>query len=54
MLDRDIISVTLRRGTTPILIKATNGEKNWGFVFRITDLAGRPIPELKLSARAKE
>lgn len=54
VLDRDIIPVTLRKGTTPILIKATNGEMNWGFVFRITDMVGQPIPDLNVSARPKE
>ena len=47
-LDRDIIPVRLPRGTTPILIKVTNGLKNWGFVFRLTDARGRPLQGVKL------
>jgi hypothetical protein len=42
-LDRDIIPVRLPRGTTPLLIKVTNGLKNWGFVLRLTDAQGRPL-----------
>ncbi|NIA13989.1 MAG: hypothetical protein GWP08_07905 [Nitrospiraceae bacterium] len=48
-LDRDIVSVRLPAGTTPILLKICNGENNWGFVFRITDPAGGAIDDLRLS-----
>ncbi len=46
-LDRDIIPVTLPKGTTPILLKITNGIHNWGFIFRITDPDGRPAQGLQ-------
>lgn len=49
ILDRDIAAVTLPAGTTPILVKVCNGVNNWGFVFRMTDEAGRPITDLKFS-----
>lgn len=49
VLDREIIPVTIPKGTTPILIKICNGVLNWGFVFRITDTAGRPISDLQFS-----
>ena len=42
-LDRDIVPVTLPRGTTPIPIKVCNRGKNWGFVFRITNTDGRTL-----------
>lgn len=45
-LDRDIVPVHLPAGTTPILLKVCNNQRFWGFVFRITDAKGRPIPEL--------
>jgi len=47
ILDRDIVPVTLRKGTTPILIKVCNGMLNWGFVFRITDQKGRALEDLR-------
>lgn len=45
-LDRDIIPVHLPQGTTKILLKLTNHQKNWGFVFRVTDKQGRPLKNL--------
>lgn len=49
VLDRDIITVTLPEGKAPILIKICNGVAKWGFVFRITELDGRPAEGLKFS-----
>ena len=49
ILDRDIVTVTLPKGTVPILIKASNGVLNWGFVFRITDGKGRAMDDLSFS-----
>ncbi len=51
-LDRDVIPVTLPKGTTPILLKISNGALNWGFVFRITDAEGRAIESLRFSVPA--
>ncbi|MCP4641283.1 MAG: hypothetical protein GY851_12650 [bacterium] len=48
-LDRDIVPVTLPKGPTPILIKISNGGKNWGFVFRVTDTDGHPASGLRFS-----
>ena len=45
-LDRDIIPVRLPKGTTPLLLKITNNQANWGFVLRITDQQGRPLRNL--------
>ncbi len=50
VLDRHVVPVTLPQGTTPILLKVSNGELNWGFVFRITDADGRPLKGLRFSA----
>ena len=50
-LDRDIIPVTLPAGTTPILLKVSNGINNWGFVFRITDLEGRALKDLEYTLK---
>ncbi|HNR35976.1 MAG TPA: hypothetical protein PKO36_12405 [Candidatus Hydrogenedentes bacterium] len=47
ILDRDIIPIVLPSGKTPILVKVCNGVNNWGFVFRITDRTGNPIPDLR-------
>ncbi|MBI4558057.1 MAG: hypothetical protein HY706_10795 [Candidatus Hydrogenedentes bacterium] len=46
-LDHAILPVKLSKGTTPFLIKVTNGVHNWGFVFRITDQQGKPIGNLQ-------
>jgi hypothetical protein len=51
ILDRDIVRVALPKGTTPILLKISNGVKNWGFVFRITDAQGRLLPSLRFSVK---
>ncbi len=48
-LDREIIPVHLPRGTTPVLLKVTNNQGNWGFVFRVTDLKGHPLRNLNFS-----
>ncbi|MBN1349966.1 hypothetical protein JXJ21_11195 [candidate division KSB1 bacterium] len=52
-LDDHIIPVTLKKGTTPILLKVCNGELNWGFVFRITDTNGLPLKNARYSVRPK-
>jgi len=49
ILDRDLVQTTLPAGTTPILLKICNGEANWGFVFRITDLKGNLMNDLQFS-----
>ncbi len=51
ILDRDIVEVTIPKGTSPILLKVCNGVHNWGFVLRITDEKGRPIRSLRFHAR---
>ncbi len=51
-LDRDIIPATLPKGVSTILLKISNGQLNWGFVFRITDETGRPIRDLEFSIQA--
>jgi hypothetical protein len=48
-LDRDTVPVELPKGTTPILLKACNGEADWGFILRITDDAGNPFNDLEYS-----
>lgn len=51
ILDREILPVTLPAGTTPILMKVCNNKRDWGFVLRITDLHGRPVPGLKVGLK---
>jgi hypothetical protein len=48
ILDREILPVSLPAGTTSILLKVCNNRRDWGFVLRITDLNGRPVPGLKV------
>ncbi|MCP4640741.1 MAG: hypothetical protein GY851_09925, partial [bacterium] len=52
VLDRDVVAVRLKKGTTQVLLKVCNGALNWGFVFRITDAAGNPVEGLGYSVRA--
>ena len=49
ILDKTIIPVTLPKGTTPILLKVCNGEGNWGFIIRITDVEGNALTQLQFS-----
>jgi hypothetical protein len=48
-LDRDIASIRLPKGTTPILVKITNNRLNWGFVLRLTDAQGRALKNVSSS-----
>lgn len=52
ILDRDIFETTLPAGTTPILLKVCNGELNWGFVLRITNLKGEKIEDFRFLTAA--
>lgn len=54
ILDKNVIPVTLPAGTTPVLLKVCNGEGRWGFVFRVTDLEGRPLSNLRYSLAPPE
>jgi hypothetical protein len=49
ILDREVVPVTLPKGTTPILLKVCNGVMKWAFIFRITDEEGRPVQDLEFS-----
>jgi len=49
ILDRDIISVTLPKGKTPILPKATTGVGAWALALRFNDADGDPISNLTYS-----
>jgi len=47
--DQDRAAVELRAGWNPVLIKVDQWDGDWGFYFRVTDGAGRPIPGVRLS-----
>ena len=49
VFDRDVVHAALPAGTVPVLIKVSNGELSWGFVFRITDEQGRRMDDLGYS-----
>jgi hypothetical protein len=53
MLDRDIVTVTLPKGITPILCKATTGVGAWGITLRITDTNGDPARGLTFGYTAQ-
>lgn len=47
MPDQDIIPVSLVKGRNAIMLKVcNNGTNSWGFYFRITDMEGKPIPNI--------
>ncbi len=50
VLDRDIVTVTLPKGRTPVLAKATTGVGAWALALRFTDTSGNPIGSLSFSA----
>lgn len=47
--DREVLPITLNEGVTPLLLKVCNGKKDWGFVLRICDASGRPVPGVMVS-----
>ena len=47
VMDREVVPVTLPKGSTPILVKVCNGTLDWGFVFRITDSSGKAVAGLR-------
>lgn len=49
ILDREIMPITLKEGVTPILLKVCNAKKDWGFIFRITDAAGKVLPDVTMT-----
>jgi len=51
VLDREVLPVFLPAGSTPILMKVCNNRRDWGFVLRITDANGRPVPGLQTSLK---
>ncbi|MGQ9609597.1 MAG: hypothetical protein ACUVWN_09855 [bacterium] len=45
--DQDIIPVSFVKGRNSVMLKVCNIRTNkWGFYFRITDLEGKPIPDI--------
>jgi len=51
ILDREVVPVTLKAGTTPVLLKVCNNRKDWGFIFRITSAEGEPLGNLRFHLR---
>jgi hypothetical protein len=48
ILDKDVVPVSLPAGASPVLLKVGNLRLDWGFIFRLTDSQGRPLPDVKL------
>jgi hypothetical protein len=47
--DQDIIPVSLKSGGNQILLKVSNHTGSWGFYMRITNEAGQPYGDLRIS-----
>jgi len=45
--DELVIPVSLVAGWNPVLVKVTNGRRNWGFYFNLTDAEGQPLEALE-------
>ena len=45
--DTDIVKVQLKKGDNRFLIKVYNGGGGFGFCFRVTDMAGNPLPDVR-------
>jgi len=54
VIDQEIVPVWLGEGWNKILVKVCEKEDSWGFYFRITDLEGELIEDLKYSTEFKE
>lgn len=54
VIDQEIVPVCLDEGWNKILVKVCEKEDSWGFYFRITDLEGELIEDLKYSTEFKE
>jgi hypothetical protein len=46
--DQDIVPVHFEAGATPVLLKVSQTGGDWGFYFRITDGAGKPIQGVRV------
>ncbi len=54
VIDQEIVPVWLGEGRNKILVKVCEKEDSWGFYFRITDLEGELIEDLKFDTEFKE
>ena len=52
--DDDFADGPLLPGWNRLLLKVHNGDGNWGFLCRVTDRTGNPIPGLRFSAEDRE
>jgi hypothetical protein len=50
--DKEIVSVTLPKGTSRVEVKTNNRGGMWGIFMRFTDTDGRPLEGLKFSPAA--
>ena len=50
-LDEDIVSVSLKAGWTPVLLKVSQTEGGWGFYFRVTDTGGTPVKSVRCALK---
>ena len=51
VIDNDITPVRLKAGWTPVLLKVSNTEMNWGFYFRVSDEKGNTLRDVKYALR---
>ena len=49
--DGDIVPVHLPAGSTPVLLKISQMERNWGFYFRVTDSVGMPAQGVRVGLK---
>ncbi len=46
-VDEDIVPVRLKAGANEVLLKVWNEEGGWGFIMRLTDKDGNPLPGVR-------
>lgn len=51
IIDQDTVNVKLCQGNNKVLVKVCEGNIDWGFYFRITDMYGAPVDDLRYSTR---
>ncbi|MBU4488274.1 MAG: tetratricopeptide repeat protein [Candidatus Omnitrophica bacterium] len=53
ILDQFVVNAELNEGSNQVLVKICEDTKDWGFYFRVTDMNGNPVSDLKYAVPSK-
>lgn len=53
ILDQHVVNAELNEGNNQVLVKVCEDAKDWGFYFRVTDIDGNPVSDLKYAMPSK-